>query len=80
MASRWELQGLCLPCALRRRSGLWGGEAGCGENALVEGDEEALAAGEDGAVGALELGLVEELAVEGAVGFGGATEVSSDED
>ncbi len=56
--------------------GLWGGEACSRENPFVEGDEESFAAGEDGAVGALEFGLVEELAVRGAVGSGGAVEVT----
>jgi hypothetical protein len=56
------------------------GEAGGGKDALVESDEEAFAAGEDGAVGALEFGLVEELAVGGAVGFGCAAEVAGYED
>jgi hypothetical protein len=48
------------------------GEAcGC-EDAFVEGDEETFAASKDGAVGALKFGLVEEFAVEGAVGLSGA--------
>jgi hypothetical protein len=59
---------------------LRGGEAGGGEDALVEGDEEAFAAGEDCAVGSLELGLVEELALESAIGFGGAAQVAGYED
>ena len=57
-----------------------GGEAGGGEDFFVEGDEDAFGAGEDGAVGPLDFGLVEELAVEGAIGFGGAAEVAGDED
>ena len=57
-----------------------GGEAGGGEDFFVEGDEDAFGAGEDGAVGALDFGLVEELAVGGAVGFGGAVEVTGYED
>src|SRR6266576_3071786 len=52
-------------------SGLRGGEAGGGEDFFVEGDEDAFGAGEDGAVGTLDFGLMEELAVGGAVGFGG---------
>jgi len=60
--------------------GLGGGEAGCGENALVEGDEEAFAACQDGAVGALKFCLVEDFAVGRAVGFGGSVEVTSYQD
>jgi hypothetical protein len=60
--------------------GLWGGEAGCCENAFVEGDKDTFAAGEDGAVGALEFCLMEELAIRGAVGFGGTVEVSRYQD
>ena len=49
------------------------GEAGGGEEAGVDDYEEAFGAGEDGAVGVLDLGLVEELAA-----F--AAEVAADED
>lgn len=38
------------------------GEAGAGEVLVVNNDEEALGAGEDCAVGVVDLGLVEELA------------------
>ncbi len=38
------------------------GEAGGGEELCVDDDEEAFGAGEDGAVGVLDFGLVEELA------------------
>jgi hypothetical protein len=48
------------------------GEAGEGEEFFVDDDEEALGTGEDGAVAALDFGLVEELAA-----F--AAEVSADE-
>ena len=61
-------------------SRLGGGEAGGGEDFFVEGDEEAFGAGEDSAVGALDFGLMEELAVGGAVGLGGAVEMAGDED
>src|SRR6202044_287776 len=43
--------------------GLGGGEAGGGQDAFIEGYEEAFAAGQDGAVGALEFCLVEDFAV-----------------
>jgi hypothetical protein len=56
------------------------GEAGGGEDFFVEGDEDAFGAGEDRAVGALDFGLMEELAVGSAVGFGGAVEMAGDED
>ncbi len=59
---------------------LGGGEAGGGEDFFVEGDEEAFGAGEDSAVGTLDFGLMEELAVGGAVGLGGAVEMAGDED
>jgi len=59
---------------------LGGGEAGGGEDFFVEGDEDAFGAGEDSAVGTLDFGLVEELAVGGAVGFGGAVEVAGYKD
>jgi hypothetical protein len=59
-------------------SGLGGGEAGGGENSFVEGDEDAFGAGEDGAVGTLDFGLMEELAVGGAIGFGGPAEMAGD--
>jgi hypothetical protein len=60
--------------------GLGGGEAGGGEDALVEGDEEAFAARQDGAVWALEFGLVEDFAVGCAVGSGGSVEVAGYQD
>jgi hypothetical protein len=60
--------------------GLGGGEAGGGEDFFVEGDEDAFGAGKDGAVGTLDFGLVEELAIGGAVGFGGAVEMAGDKD
>ena len=41
-----------------------------GEVSWADGDEEAFGSGEDGAVGALKFGLVEEFAVGGAVWFG----------
>lgn len=50
-------------------SGLRGGEAGGGEEFCVDGNEEPFAAGKDGAVWALDFGLVEELAVGCAVGL-----------
>ncbi len=56
------------------------GEAGEGEELFVDGDEEAFAAGEDGTVGVLQFGLVEEFAAWGAVGLVGAVEVTADED
>src|SRR5882724_8486858 len=57
-------------------SGLGGGEAGGGEDFFVEGDEDAFGAGEDGAIGTLDFGLMKDLAVDGAVGFGGAVEMA----
>ena len=57
-----------------------GCEAGCGQDSFVEGDEDAFGAGEDGAVGTLDFGLVEELAVGGSVWFGGSVEVTGYED
>jgi len=56
--------------------GLGSGEAGGGEDALVQGDEETFAAGEDGSVGALQFGLVEEFAVGSSVRFGGSVQVA----
>ena len=51
-----------------------------GEDFFVNSDEEALAAGKDGAVGKLDLGLVEELAAGCAVGFCRAAEMAAYED
>jgi hypothetical protein len=59
---------------------LRGGEAGGGEDFLVEGDEEAFGSGEDGSVEALEFGLMKELAVGGAVGFRGPVQMARDQD
>jgi hypothetical protein len=60
--------------------GLWGGEAGSGQDFFVERDEETFAAGEDRSVEALKFGLVKELAVGCSVGPGSTAEMSSDED
>ena len=62
------------------RLGLGGGEAGGGQDFFIECDEEAFAAGQNGAVGALEFGLVEELAVGSSVGFDGSVEVAGYKD
>jgi hypothetical protein len=59
---------------------LGSGEGRVGEGFFVDGDEEAFAAGEDGAIGVLDLGLMEELAAGRAVGFPGVAEVTADED
>ena len=63
----------------RTALGLGGGEAGGGEELFFDGDEEAFAAGEDGSVRTLKFGLVEDLAVVGAVWFCGAVEVTRHE-
>ena len=51
--------------------GLRGGEAGGGEYFFVDGDEETFAASQDGAVGVMDFGLMEELSVGSAVGSRG---------
>src|ERR1700722_4988529 len=55
------------------------GDAGGGEGFFVDDDEEAFGAGEDGAVGVLDFGMVEELAAGDAVGFRRAAKVAADE-
>ena len=57
-----------------------GGEAGGSEKFSVDDDKETFAAGEDGAVGTLDFGLVEDFAIVGAIGFGGAVKVAGYED
>jgi hypothetical protein len=70
IGSKWRRQSL----------GLGRGEAGGGEEFCVDGDEEPFAAGEHGAVWVLDFGMVEDLAVGGAVRLCGAVEVARDED
>jgi len=59
---------------------LRGHEARHGQEFFIDGDEEAFAAGEDGAVGALDFGLVEEFAAGLSVGLCWPVEVAADED
>ena len=78
-----------VPCAMRvdRRIeigapeflGLGYGNTDGGEGFFVNGDEEAFGSGEDGAVGVLDFGVVEELAAGGAVCFCWAADVAADE-
>src|SRR5438067_2323606 len=54
-------------------------ETGGGQDFLVERDEDAFGAGEDGAVRMLDFSVMKELAVGSAVGFGGAVVMAGDE-
>ena len=56
------------------------GYASKGEEFFVYDDEETFCACQDGAVGVLDFGLMEELAAWGAVGFCWTAEVAADED
>jgi len=69
----------CFGPAVGRRLHLWWGDAGGEEEFFVDGDEESFAAGQDGAVWVLDLGLMEELSAWCAV-FCGAVEMEADED
>jgi hypothetical protein len=55
------------------------GDTGGGEEFFVDDDEEAVSAGEDGAVSALEFSLMEELAAWRPVPFRGTAEMTADE-
>src|ERR1700722_9037117 len=56
------------------------GDAGGGEGFFVDDDEEAFGAGEDGAVGGLDFGVVEALAAGGGGWLGWSAEMAADED
>jgi hypothetical protein len=68
VVQRWILQ-----LGLRDR------DAGGGQRFFVDGDEEAFGTSEDGAIGVLDFGVVEQFAAWGAVDFRWAAKVPADE-